>query len=344
MSMHKWLKSTFVVVLLCLTCTSAFAQEDELAEMAEETLSIFDDLNQEHWAYAEIKQLVDKDVVTTEEPRFYPDQRITKAELTRMILRAKGIYSPILLHPNAPRFADVSPELDTYPYVEVAYSMAIADGSKERTFSPHGAITREKTIEMLLRAMGKEREAKQLANSEQVLADFADQDQISTGYRELLAYAIEQNMVTGVEVDGLRYIQPQQFTTRAEAATMVARYILPEQTGLQIEHVDGMDIVYRKKVKMEATAYSSEQPNLSDYTSTGLFVRHGIVAVNPKVIPYGTHLYIEGYGYAVAADTGGSMLGNTHKIDLAFSTLQEARNFGRKEVEVYFLNQAPQFD
>jgi 3D (Asp-Asp-Asp) domain-containing protein len=61
------------------------------------------------------------------------------------------------------------------------------------------------------------------------------------------------------------------------------------------------------------------------------------VAVDPKVIPLGTNLYIEGYGYAVAADTGGAIKGN--KIDLCFEeSNSELRKFGRKNVTVYILD------
>jgi 3D (Asp-Asp-Asp) domain-containing protein len=48
------------------------------------------------------------------------------------------------------------------------------------------------------------------------------------------------------------------------------------------------------------------------------------------VIPLGTRLYVPGYGYAIAADTGGGVRGN--HIDLCFDTLAEARAWGRRSV------------
>jgi 3D (Asp-Asp-Asp) domain-containing protein len=51
-------------------------------------------------------------------------------------------------------------------------------------------------------------------------------------------------------------------------------------------------------------------------TALGYRLRRGLVAVDPRVIPLGTHLYIEGYGPALAADTGGAVRG-AH-IDCAF--------------------------
>jgi 3D (Asp-Asp-Asp) domain-containing protein len=52
-------------------------------------------------------------------------------------------------------------------------------------------------------------------------------------------------------------------------------------------------------------------------TASGVPVVRGIVAVDPRVIPLGSRLYIPGYGFAVAADTGGGIVGNM--IDLGFA-------------------------
>ena len=60
-----------------------------------------------------------------------------------------------------------------------------------------------------------------------------------------------------------------------------------------------------------------------------------MVAVDPKVIPLGTILYVEDYGIAIAGDTGGAIKG--HDIDLFMNTRSEARSFGRRDKEVYIL-------
>ncbi len=71
-------------------------------------------------------------------------------------------------------------------------------------------------------------------------------------------------------------------------------------------------------------------------TATGRRARKGIVAVDPRVIPLGTKLYIPGYGYALASDTGGSVKG--YRIDLCFNSLSEARRFGRRQIRIKILN------
>ncbi len=93
----------------------------------------------------------------------------------------------------------------------------------------------------------------------------------------------------------------------------------------------------RPTLTMEATAYSPREPGagLSDYCATGIRARYGVVAVDPRVIPLGTSLFVEGYGYAVAGDTGGAIKGS--KIDLCFDDWQAARQFGRRDVVVHIL-------
>ncbi len=71
-------------------------------------------------------------------------------------------------------------------------------------------------------------------------------------------------------------------------------------------------------------------------TATGTSVCRGTVAVDPRVIPLGTRLYIEGYGYATARDTGGAIVGN--KIDVWFPSLGECYQWGYRHVKVTILN------
>ncbi len=57
-----------------------------------------------------------------------------------------------------------------------------------------------------------------------------------------------------------------------------------------------------------------------------------MIAVDPKVIPLGTKVWVEGYGYAVAGDTGGAIKGN--KIDVFIPTQSQALKWGRKNVKI----------
>lgn len=99
---------------------------------------------------------------------------------------------------------------------------------------------------------------------------------------------------------------------------------------------------YTELKVMEASAYNPGPESCGKYakyglTYTGKKAGFGMVAVDPKVIPLGTQLYIEGYGRAEAADIGGAIKGN--RIDLGFETYREAIMYGRKQVKVYILSE-----
>lgn len=92
---------------------------------------------------------------------------------------------------------------------------------------------------------------------------------------------------------------------------------------------------YRSARTVEASAYTMAEGSGTGLTSTGVVPHHGVVAVDPDVIPYGTRMYIPGYGFAVAADCGGAINGNT--IDLFMEDYGDAISWGRRDVTVYFL-------
>lgn len=98
-------------------------------------------------------------------------------------------------------------------------------------------------------------------------------------------------------------------------------------------------VLYTKKMTIEATAYypgpESTGKFADGYTAIGLRAGHGIIAVDPKVIPLRTRVYIPNYGFAIAGDVGGAIKGNI--IDLCFETYREAIQFGRRKVDLYIL-------
>ncbi|MGH3003656.1 MAG: 3D domain-containing protein [Gaiellaceae bacterium] len=89
----------------------------------------------------------------------------------------------------------------------------------------------------------------------------------------------------------------------------------------------GRTPVQGRTITVSSTGYS-----LGGTTSTGLPTGWGVAAVDPSVIPLGTHMTVPGYGEAVAADTGGSIAGAT--IDLWFPSRAQAGAWGRRTVTV----------
>ncbi|MFB6588373.1 3D domain-containing protein [Bacillus thuringiensis] len=88
---------------------------------------------------------------------------------------------------------------------------------------------------------------------------------------------------------------------------------------------------------VEATAYSVEgSPPHERITAAGIDIGKNpnikLIAVDPKVIKLGTNVWVEGYGEAIAGDTGGAIKGN--RIDVLFPTEKQAREWGRKKVKI----------
>jgi len=94
-----------------------------------------------------------------------------------------------------------------------------------------------------------------------------------------------------------------------------------------------------KKIMVSATAYTAYCNGCSGTTATGINLRENpsakVIAVDPNVIPLGTKVYVDGYGYAIAGDTGGAIKGN--KIDLFMESSSEAYSWGRRTVALTIL-------
>ena len=104
------------------------------------------------------------------------------------------------------------------------------------------------------------------------------------------------------------------------------------------------NLVIKDTLQFSSTAYTAT-PNgrggFVERTASGRPASYGVVAVDPRIIPLGTKLYIESldgswdYGFAVAGDTGGAIKGKI--IDLFFDTYNECIQYGRRPIKVYIL-------
>lgn len=94
---------------------------------------------------------------------------------------------------------------------------------------------------------------------------------------------------------------------------------------------DGASFYYKEQFEIETTAYTWT----GNTTYTGTWPKHGTIAVDPTVIPLGTKVYIVGYGFATAEDTGGAIKGNI--VDLYMDTENECLSWGRRDVVIYIL-------
>lgn len=116
---------------------------------------------------------------------------------------------------------------------------------------------------------------------------------------------------------------------------------LAKQQAATVQPSRSKSDVVTKSLVVEASGYIALcKEGCTGITATGMNLKDNphakVIAVDPRVIPLGTKVYIPGYGYAVAADTGGAIKGN--KIDLHFPTEQAARQWGRKNVTIEIIS------
>ena len=145
------------------------------------------------------------------------------------------------------------------------------------------------------------------------------------GEKGVLRQVVKTFEVGGQPID-------QQVQSSFELKRPKKKVIIQNSKPVVGEGFDLSKMKISQKLKVEATAYT----HTGNKTATGAVAREGLIAVDPKVIAMGSKVYVEGYGYAIAADTGGDIRGN--RIDVFFSTLRECLDWGRRPVHIYVLN------
>ena len=186
-------------------------------------------------------------------------------------------------------------------------------------------------------------------------------------------YHLEKGVVRVLQ-QGLEGLQEHIWELVKKDGEEVSRVLLssniisaPQDLVLEYGETDiqsrsGRSLQFQRIIRVEATAYCPGTPGTGcptdgrgasqctgfyndGLTFTGVRAIAGtgtrdnphIIAVDPRIIPLKSMVYIEGYGYARAEDTGGAIKG--HKLDLLFNTHAEALAFGRKKLDVYLLTQ-----
>ncbi len=135
----------------------------------------------------------------------------------------------------------------------------------------------------------------------------------------------------GAEGEDLVTYQVTYTSGKETARTEIDRETIKEPVD-QIIHVGVVETIdgfaYTRKEVFESTAYTG-----GGRTASGTRARVGEIAVDPRVIPLGTTVYIEGLGLRTAEDTGGAIKGNI--IDIYFDSYSQCRQWGRRSVTVY---------
>lgn len=108
--------------------------------------------------------------------------------------------------------------------------------------------------------------------------------------------------------------------------------IVVKGTGQVYASRGGESINYKEKINCIATAYSGDRTTATGRSPVRNPGGMSTIAVDPSFIPLGSKVYVEGYGYAIASDTGGAIKGNI--IDLFLNSSSECKSWGRRPVTV----------
>ena len=243
------------LVFLCSLSASALAVE-------------FPDVSPEHWAYNDIQQASDYGLIQgLDDGTFRPEERLNRASFVTILQRMFGWES---VTPETPSFTDVAPDDWYYAAAETALAHGVVDAGE--LFQPLAYITREDMAVMLVRALGYETLANDIAPTATSFPDVTDH----AGH---IALAAAFGLTTGVEVDGQLLFQPDAFATRGQAAAMLNRVYQRMQskvdflTGFyafssysQIDLTDDMDTVCLGWARME---WSNAGPVLNSSKTNG---------------------------------------------------------------------------
>lgn len=180
----------------------------------------FIDLNG-HWAKTDVELLASKLIVNgVSADRFAADASITRAEFASLLVRSMGISTE---HDTAYKgYTDVALTSWYAPAVEAAVKAGLVNGITADRFGPDERISREQMAVMIARALAITSVGENRQGDSQALAAFTDHGSISSWAETAVARSVNAGIITGL--DGNRFA-PMDFATRAQAATMLKRFL-----------------------------------------------------------------------------------------------------------------------
>ncbi len=169
-----------------------------------------------HWAYEAIDALYEKKIVSGDENGYYnPESSVTRAEFAKLVTNSLNLDTSEIY---TGCFSDVSSSDWYAPYIQACFDAGIINGYDDGTFKPNATITREEMAKILCTAANHKGILPEESNS----TDFADRGKISAWALEYVNNATDLELVVG---DTYGNFNPQNSVTRAEAATVIFRFI-----------------------------------------------------------------------------------------------------------------------
>lgn len=230
-------------------------------------------------------------------------------------------------------FAKVSVTSDNKNYVGFIYKSYLSD--KEVKPDPNkfeGWVNDETKV-----FDSKEKEAKELGviDKDSEIKGHIEEDNLRITYFGRTAYIQAKNTTKESPKDRDARLAKER---KIQAQKLLEKRKKEQEEKAKQQAQSAPKNVSGRTITMKSTAYTSDPSENGGYSTTamGTAIRYGVAAVDPNVIPLGSRLYIEGYGYARAEDTGGAIKGN--KIDLVFGSKAQSNSWGRRTVRVTILN------
>ena len=319
------MKNKFVMLVIALVMVLSFSS------------GVFatDFTDTEHWAKNYINYTVEQGYFYgTSDTTFAPEASMTRGMFVCVIARhAKVDLSKYNLNP----FYDIAKEEYYTKSALWAYENDIVKGITPTTFKPDDPITREQVAVILSRYLKLDEELS--VNGADV---FKDWDKVSAWAQDGVAAAYQHNIFVG---DNYGNFRPQDPITRAEMCVLMARldgklfdiYEVPQKPAEKLTLVG----TFSNTFYCPGSCCNGQWAGV---TASGAKPTPGTtIAVDPRVIPLGTKVYIEFEnesskclnGYYIAQDTGGAIKG--YRVDVLVNNHSEAYYYGVGKCKVYIV-------
>ena len=186
---------------------------------------------------------------------------------------------------------------------------------------------------------------------------YVDDDNMEKGFTKVKTQGVDGEMVCTASVTYTNGVETTREVLSEEVSREAVDQVIARGTGKNVKKytnaampvigdgtitlASGEVLTFTKSMTFKATAYTHTDAGCDTITATGTTVHWGTVAVDPRVIPYGTRMFIVSndgayvYGIGTAEDCGGAIKGN--RLDLYFPTNSDCVTFGVRNCTVYFI-------
>lgn len=192
-----------------------------------------------HWAEENIKKLYSLDVFEDNSDIFSPNIPMNRLQFTKAIMKASDIRTSMeetkksrRKKDNIPEesyFKDIDPTDPDYQYIKAGVDKNIVVGISKDLFGPKDSLTRAQAITILMRALGFENRAPNPG----YITSFSDDRLIPSWAKDSIYIGRELNLVTG---DTMNRVNPNQNLTKAEASTLIVRFLEFLEKDLQKDY------------------------------------------------------------------------------------------------------------